>query len=88
MISQNSFEEYILEVDLEYPDEWHELHNNYPLAPEKLEASHYYILSKCWSNIVNKYELKIGSINKLVPILDKKKVNMFFITKISSCIYH
>ena len=28
---------YILEVDLEYPDELHVLHNNYPLAPEKLE---------------------------------------------------
>ena len=27
---------YILEVDLEYRDEVHELHNDYPLAPEKL----------------------------------------------------
>ena len=26
---------YFLEVDLEYPDELHELHNDYPLAPEK-----------------------------------------------------
>ena len=28
---------FILEVDLEFPDELHELHNDYPLAPEKLE---------------------------------------------------
>ena len=27
---------YILEVDLEYPDELHVLPNDYPLAPEKL----------------------------------------------------
>ena len=27
---------YILEVDLEYPDELHELHNDYPLAPRKV----------------------------------------------------
>ena len=30
---------YLLEVNLEYPDELHELHNDYPLAPEKLAVS-------------------------------------------------
>ena len=30
---------YFLEVDLEYPKELHELHNDYPLAPEKLAVS-------------------------------------------------
>ena len=30
---------YFLKVDLEYPDELHELHNDYPLAPEKLAFS-------------------------------------------------
>ena len=33
----NSIDGYRLEVDLEYPDELHELHNNYPLALEKLK---------------------------------------------------
>ena len=30
---------YILEVDLEYPRDLHELHNDYPLAPEKVSLT-------------------------------------------------
>ena len=36
VISENSSDGYILEADLKYPEELHELHNDYPLAPEKL----------------------------------------------------
>ena len=38
-ISESSFVGYILEVDLEYPSKLHELHNDYPLSPERLEIS-------------------------------------------------
>ena len=38
-INEKSEIEYFLEVDLEYPDELHELHNDYPLAPEKLAVT-------------------------------------------------
>ena len=39
-ISEKSPTGYILEVDLKYPKKLHVLHNNYPLAPEKLAIPH------------------------------------------------
>ena len=70
-VSKNSSICYILEVDLEYPSELHDLHNDHPLAPEKLEISQN-MLSKYCSDIVNKYVIKIGGANKLVPNLGNK----------------
>ena len=37
---ENNSDGYILEVRLAYPDELHELHNDYPLATEKLKISY------------------------------------------------
>ena len=64
-ISENSFVGCILEVDLEYPDKLHNLHSDYPLAPENLEISQN-MLSKYCFDIANKYGIKIGGVNKLV----------------------
>ena len=61
-IEENSSIDYILEVDLEYPGKLHELHDDYPLAPEKLEISHN----------ANEYGIKIGGVNKLMPNLGSK----------------
>ena len=36
-ITSNSSKEYVFEVDLEYPKELRELHNDYPLGRDKLE---------------------------------------------------
>ena len=62
---------YFLEVDLEYPDELHELHNDYPLAPEKIAAQ-----VICCRNIVtktaDKYDLKVGDVKELIPNLGNK----------------
>ena len=35
--TSNSSKGCVLEVDLEYPKELRELHNDYPLAPDKIE---------------------------------------------------
>ena len=70
-IECNYIDEHILEVDLEYSDELHELHNDYPLAPEKLKINHDMLSNYC-SNIANDYGIKIGSVNKLVPNLHNK----------------
>ena len=41
---------YFLEVDLEYPDELHEFHNDYPVAPEKLTVSSDMLSKYCKKN--------------------------------------
>ena len=65
-VDKNSSDGYILEVDLEYPDKLNHFHNDYSLAPEKLEISNGILSSYC-SNIADKYEIKVGGVNKLVP---------------------
>ena len=46
-VSEKSLIECILQVDLEYPDELHVLHNDYPLAPEKLAISYDMLSDYC-----------------------------------------
>ena len=49
-ISEKSPIGYFLAVDIEYPVELHELHNDYPLAPEQLAASSDMLLKYCLKN--------------------------------------
>ena len=70
-ISKNSPYCHILKVDLEYPDELHNLHNDYPLAAENLEIT-YDMFSNYCKKIANKYSIKVGGIKQLVPNLSKE----------------
>ena len=70
-ISEKSPIGYILEVDLEYPDELHVLHNDYSLAPEKLAIS-YDMLSDYCKKIADKHGVKVGDVMKLIPNLGNK----------------
>ena len=62
---------YFLEVDLEYSNQLHVLHNDYPLAPEKLAVSSDMLLKYC-KKIADKYEIKVGDVKKLIPNLGNK----------------
>ena len=67
----DSSEGYILEVHLEYPEELHEAHNAYPLAPEHL------VVQKDWMSEYQHNLLGIGAapteVEKLVPNLCNKE---------------
>ena len=70
-VSAESDVGYILEVDLKYPSELHELHNDYLLAPEKLKVSKDMLSDYC-SSIAEKYDVKVGDVAKLIPNLRNK----------------
>ena len=62
----------ILEVDLEYSQELHNLHNDYPLAPEKMKVTKEMLSLYCES-IREKFYVSIGQVHKLIPTLNKKE---------------
>ena len=63
----------ILEVDLEYPKELHDLHNDYPLGPEKVKVTDDMLSGYC-KNIQKKFSISTGLVHKLIPTLcDKEK---------------
>ena len=62
---------YFVEVDLKYPEKLHELHNDYPLAPETLAVSSD-VLSNYCKKITDKYEIKVGDVKILIPNLGNK----------------
>ena len=63
-INKKSDVVYLLEVDLEYPNELHESHNDYPLAPEKLAVSNDMLSTFC-KNIADEYNIKVGNVKKI-----------------------
>ena len=69
---ENSSEGIILEVDLDYPQELHDLHNDYPCAAEKIKVTHDMLSAYC-SNIKDQHKITSGQVSKLIPTLGDKK---------------
>ena len=64
---------YIYEVDLEYPEELHDLHNDYPCAAEKMVMKDEMLCPYC-KKIKADYKISSGNVKKLIPTLyDKEK---------------
>lgn len=72
-INPDSDKGYILEVDLEYPADLHELHNDYPVAAEKMKVNKEMLSPYC-KQLQEEYGIHIGQVAKLIPTLaDKEK---------------
>ena len=83
-IKNNSSTRYVLEVDLEYPQELHDIHNDYPLTPEKIN------IPKEW---LSDYGLKTptvhnnttGTVKKFEPNLVNKSDYMIHYRNLQQC---
>ena len=63
----------ILEVDMEYPKELHDIHNDYPLGPENVKVTDNMLSGYC-KKIQKKFNISTGLVHKLIPTLcDKEK---------------
>ena len=75
--TSNSSKGCVLEVDLEYPKEFRKLHNDYPLAPYKIEIKRE-MLSEYQLKSAYLYNISADNVKKLVPnFFDKEKYVLY-----------
>ena len=71
--TSNSSKGCVLEIHVEYPNEFPELHNDHTLAQDKIEIKRE-MLSEHQLKIADLYNIPTGNVKKLVPkFFDKEK---------------
>ena len=84
-IKSNSSNGYIQEGDLEYPQELHDIHNDYSLAPGKISIPKKW-LSDYSLKILNAHNITIGKVKKLVPNLINKNNYVIHYRNLQQCL--
>ena len=71
-IKKDSWTGYILEVDLEYPQELHDIHDNYPLAPGKSNIPKEWLFDYSLE-IRNAHNITTGTVKKTSTKFNEQK---------------
>ena len=84
-IKNNSSTGYVLEVDSEYLQELHDIHNDYPLAPEKIKIPKEWLSDYCLE-IANAHNITTRTVKKSVPNLMNKNNYVIYYRNLQQCI--
>ena len=76
---------YVLEVNLEYPKKLHDIHNDCPLAPEKISIPKEW-LSKYCLKIASVHNITRRTVKKLVPNLMNKNNSVIHYRNLQQCL--
>ena len=84
-IKNNSSTGYVLEVDLESPKKFHNIYNDYPLAPEKNNIPKEW-LSKYCLKIASVHNITTGIKKQLLPNLMNKNIYVMHYRNLQQCL--
>ena len=84
-LKSNNWTGYGLEVDLEYPQQLHDIHNDYSSAPEKSSTPKEWFSDYCLK-IANAHNITTGTVEKLVPNLMNKNNYVIYYRNLQQCL--